>query len=269
MNALTQPQKGSLIAPASQTQGNIQSAQTMLPQSFEQALVMAEHLAKSGLVPAGLKDNPSACLVVMQHGASLGLSPFQAVQNITFINGKPCLYGDIMLALVKASPACEWVKEEVLEDGTAICTVKRRSDPEPQSKRFTWAQAERAGLTKKAGPWQQYPERMMQFRARSLALRDVFPDLLFGFQMAEEIRDITPADNFPPPPAIKTLPTYPQEKLESYLPEWQQAIAGGKDPEQVISMVSCKYQLTDAQKAQIRALADKPKDETENNHATD
>jgi len=266
MNALTSPQTTGFIQLASQTQGNIQSAQAMLPQSFEQALVMAEHLAKSGLVPAGLKDNPSACLVVMQHGASLGLSPFQAVQNITFINGKPCLYGDIMLALVKASPACEWVKEEVLEDGTAICTVKRRSDPEPQSRRFTWAQAERAGLTKKAGPWQQYPERMLQFRARSLALRDVFPDLLFGFQMEEEIRDITPADNFPPSPALKTLPDYPQEKLESLLPQWQQS---GKAPEQIISMVSSKYQLTDAQKAQILALADKPENQAENNDATD
>jgi len=259
MNALTSPQTTGFIQPASQTQGNIQSAHAMLPKSFEQALVMAEHLAKSGLVPAGLKDNPSACLVVMQHGASLGLSPFQAVQNITFINGKPCLYGDIMLALVKASPACEWVKEEVLEDGTAICTVKRRSDPEPQTKRFTWAQAERAGLTKKAGPWQQYPERMLQFRARSLALRDVL----------EEVRDITPNENSAAQfnaSVIKTLPDYPQEKLESLLPQWQQS---GKSPEQIIAMVSSKYRLTDEQKAQILALADKAESEAENNDATD
>jgi len=62
--------------------------------------------------------------------------------------------------------------------------------------------------------------------------------------------------------APKPKPDYPQEKLEEHLPQWQQS---GKDPEQIISMVSSKYQLTDAQKAQIRALADKPENQAETN----
>jgi|GEM_PF-320121 len=68
-----------------------------------------------------------------------------------------------------------------------------------------------------------------------------------------------------PPPsneAPKTLPAYSQEQLEEHLPQWQKS---GKDPESLIAMVSSKYQLSDAQKAQIRALAVKEENQEENN----
>jgi hypothetical protein len=36
----------------------------------------------------------------------------------------------------------------------------------------------------------QYPNRMLQLRARSFALRDAFPDALKGIGIAEEVRDV-------------------------------------------------------------------------------
>ena len=50
--------------------------------------------------------------------------------------------------------------------------------------------AKRAGLYGKQGPWQQYPKRMLQMRARAWALRDVFPDVLRGVHVAEEAQDL-------------------------------------------------------------------------------
>jgi len=68
-------------------------------------------------------------------------------------------------------------------------------------------------------------------------------------------------------PAVNEAPKpkadYPQEQLEEHLPQWQQS---GKAPEQIISMVSSKYQLTDAQKAQIRALQLPQENPREANH---
>jgi hypothetical protein len=52
--------------------------------------------------------------------------------------------------------------------------------------------AKRAGLAGKQGPWQQYPKRMLQMRARAFALRDVFPDVLRGVYVAEEAADMPP-----------------------------------------------------------------------------
>jgi hypothetical protein len=55
--------------------------------------------------------------------------------------------------------------------------------------RFSVADAKRAGLWGKSGPWTQYPRRMLQLRARGFALRDAFPDVLKGLVTAEEAQD--------------------------------------------------------------------------------
>lgn len=161
---------------------------SLAPRDLEQAIQFAELLSKSNMVPKEFVGNPGNILVAVQWGMELGLQPMQAMQNIAVINGRPSLWGDAVIGIVKASPACEYVVEEV-SDTTATCRVKRRGEPE-QSRTFTAEDAAKAGLRGKAGPWTQYPKRMMQMRARSWALRDVFPDVLRGMPVAEEIMDI-------------------------------------------------------------------------------
>ncbi len=58
--------------------------------------------------------------------------------------------------------------------------------------------AKKAGLWGKAGPWSQYPKRMLQMRARSFALRDKFADALSGLIMAEEAQDYTTISDVTP-----------------------------------------------------------------------
>tara|TARA_R110002020_G_scaffold37892_1_gene114463 strand:- start:30 stop:494 length:465 start_codon:yes stop_codon:yes gene_type:complete len=50
--------------------------------------------------------------------------------------------------------------------------------------------AKKAKLWGKPGPWTQYPARMLQVRARAMALRDQFADVLSGIHIGEEVRDI-------------------------------------------------------------------------------
>jgi hypothetical protein len=94
--------------------------------------------------------------------------------------------------LVQSSTVCEYVAEKVEGDGEqmiATCTAKRRGYPEPTTVRFSVADAKKAGLWGKSGPWTQYPRRMLQLRARGFALRDAFPDVLKGLVTAEEAQD--------------------------------------------------------------------------------
>lgn len=158
------------------------------PQTFEQALTFSNYLADSDLVPKDYKGKPGNCLIAMQWGAEIGLKPLQALQGIAIINGRPALWGDSLIALVRSSPVCEYILEE--DDGRqATCKVKRRGEPE-QTRSFSMDDAKAAGLTGKQGPWSQYPKRMRQMRARAFALRDVFPDVLKGMPVAEEVMDI-------------------------------------------------------------------------------
>ena len=168
------------------------------PQTFEQALTFSNYLAESDMVPKDFKGKPGNCLVAIQWGMEIGLKPLQAMQNIAVINGRPSLWGDAVIALVRSSPLCEYIIEG--DDGrTATCKVKRRGEPE-QYRSFSMDDAEAAGLLGKQGPWTQYPKRMRQMRARAFALRDVFPDVLRGLPVAEEIMDM-PAESKPINPA--------------------------------------------------------------------
>lgn len=158
------------------------------PQSFDQALTLSQYLADSDMVPKDFKGKPGNCLVAMQWGMELGLKPLQAMQNLAVINGRPSLWGDAVIALVRSSPACEYVIE-TQTDEVATCRVKRRGEPE-QERTFSKLDAKLAGLLGKQGPWSQYPKRMMQMRARAFAMRDVFPDVLRGLPVAEEVMDM-------------------------------------------------------------------------------
>ncbi len=167
---------------------------SLTPRNLTEAMNFADVMSKSSIVPKDFQGNPGNILVAVQWGMELGLQPLQAMQNIAVINGRPALWGDAVIALVRSSSLCEYVRED-LTDGVATCRVKRRGEEE-QVRTFSMQDAQRAGLAGKSGPWSQYPSRMLQMRARSWALRDVFPDVLRGMPVAEEVmdieRDVTP-----------------------------------------------------------------------------
>jgi hypothetical protein len=167
------------------------TAFSLAPQTFEQALTLSDYLAESDMVPKDFKGKPGNCLVAIQWGMEIGLQPLQAMQNIAVINGRPSLWGDAVIALARSSPACEYIIESQTAT-EATCRVKRRGEAE-QVRTFSMLDAKAAGLAGKQGPWTQYPKRMMQMRARAFAIRDVFPDVLKGLPVAEEVMD-TPRD---------------------------------------------------------------------------
>jgi hypothetical protein len=129
-------------------------------------------------------------------GLEVGLAPMAALQSIAVINGRPALWGDGALAVVRASGLMESIKEWT-EDTTAYCEARRKGEPEPIRRSFSDADAKAAGLTNKKGPWQDYRPRMRQMRARSWVLRDGFADVLKGLHIAEEAQDIPMRDITP------------------------------------------------------------------------
>lgn len=172
------------------TQSQKQATNTSLfltPANLTEAMKIADILANSDFVPKDYQRKPGNILVALQWGAEIGLQPLQALQNIACINGRPAIWGDAMLALVRQSGLLESIDEDQTDE-VATCTIKRRGEKE-RVVTFSMADAKRAGLSGKAGPWTQYPKRMMQSRARAYALRDIFPDVLKGMAVAEEEQD--------------------------------------------------------------------------------
>jgi hypothetical protein len=162
--------------------------------SFDDAYRFATMVAKSDFAPKDFRGKPESCMLAIQHGSEIGLSPMQSLQNIACINGRPAIWGDAALAVAMASAVCESVTETIDGEGdnmVATCAAKRRGYERPTVVRFSVADAKKAGLWGKTGPWTQYPRRMLQLRARGFALRDAFPDVLKGLVTAEEAQDYT------------------------------------------------------------------------------
>ena len=182
----------------------------IIPTSIDEVFRIANAVVTAGLAPKGI-NTPEQATVIIMHGLEVGLAPMAALQSISVINGKPGLYGDGSLAVVRASGLLEKFSERLTnsEDAplAAFCTVKRRGEAS-LTRAFSKVDAEKAGLWSKPGTWQQYPNRMLQMRARAFALRDAFADVLKGLGIREELEDIDVVPDLVPPP-----PPPPEDRM--------------------------------------------------------
>lgn len=190
------------------------------PATLDEAWRLAQNLSRSGLVPKAYQGKPSDVLVAVLMGAEVGLSPTTALQSIAVVNGRPGLYGDGLLAVVTAAPSFAGrdaylevesvtgapllrvdalTADDLKRDTTrAVAEFRRRGHADPFVATFSIADAKRAGLWTKEGPWQTYPQRMLLWRAIDFAARAAFPDVLKGIRSALELADL-PVDPDPAP----------------------------------------------------------------------
>jgi hypothetical protein len=207
-------EKTAALATVSQQPATIErsNAFSLAPRNFDEAQRFSKALAESDLAPKDFKGKPGNILIALQMGAEVGLAPMAAIQNIAVINGRPSIWGDAALAIVMAHRDYEFHKEYYEgtgENRMAVCEVKRKGH-DLHTVRFSVADAKRSKLWGKEGPWSNYPDRMLQMRARGWAIRDKFADALRGLNIGEEMQDIQTieAESAPMPsidPAKETL----------------------------------------------------------------
>lgn len=273
MNTATKPETAVIVAaPANPSPLTVQRPQQfdLSPQTFDQALIFADYLAASDMVPKVYRGRPGDCLIAMQWGYEIGLKPLQALQSIATINGKPGLFGDAGKAIL-LSQGCIIEEDDIAvikKTGMGRCKITRPGRP-PTERTFSMNDAETAHLWGKEGPWKTYPYRQMAWRAFWFAARDAASDLLRGLSGAEELADYQPDAKAAPaaeqqqpagkPPALEP---YPDDKFTANLPAWLDVIAQGrKTADQIIGHIKTRNTLSPEQEQQIRAgkpRADEP-----------
>lgn len=164
----------------------------LAPQSFEQMWRVATAFHAAGMLPAGVKT-AAQTMVVLFAGASVGMDPVQSLQNIMVVNNRPTIFGDAMLAVCEATGLLADIEETIEgtgDDRVAVCKITKKGRQTPIVRRFSVADAKRAGLWGKSGPWTNYPDRMQMFRARSWACRDAFPGAVKGLRTPDEEEEV-------------------------------------------------------------------------------
>jgi hypothetical protein len=193
----------------------------LVPQSLDDAFRLSKALAASGdMIPKHFQAKPDMIMAAIIRGMEVGLAPMQALSNIAVINGRASIWGDALPALLQR--AGHHLDCEVTGEGdamVAIATLTRGDTGLVITRSFSVADAKKASLWGKAGPWQAYPTRMLQMRARSFAARDGAADALMGLQVAEEVSDYAPIKDVTPKEGgfadlAKKARDVPQEAVE-------------------------------------------------------
>lgn len=185
-------------------------------------------LTLSGMVPDRFSD-PKKLFGALMFVRDLGLSD-TSIRQVANIKGSPSLFGDLPLALVQKSNQLAYFKEEWFDSDYkiinfenknlgaaawgAVCSIARGSiqagsilQTSQQTFSFTLDDAKAAGLYPSKSsdmPWSKYTKLMLRYKARSIALKSVFADLISGVSIAEydhdvlgteDMQDVTPVKN--------------------------------------------------------------------------
>ena len=156
----------------------------------------ANFLSSSALVPETYHAKPENCLIALDLANRSGMSPLTVMQNLYIVKGKPAWAGQFAIALVNGSRRFAkplkpifFGEENTNTWGCYMETYDLEGNKVIGSK-ITIQMAKDEGWYAKSGSkWQTMPEQMLQYRAGAFFARVHCPDVLYGVQTVEEVKD--------------------------------------------------------------------------------
>lgn len=159
------------------------------PRTINQALWVAEHVAKSGLFRKKFSSQSEALVAIMA-GRERGMGVFQSLDAIQIVEGAPRWGAHAIVGLVLSSPVCEYFRLVYSDERSATYETKRVGSNSLRMS-YTIEQAERAGLTRpgrNGGPsnYVRIPAEMLRKQAGVVLARAVYQDVVHGMYTPEE-----------------------------------------------------------------------------------
>lgn len=196
------------------------SPRGIVPTSFDEVKRMAAMAVEAGLAGKIEKEEEKSQAVaragmIILKGLELNLTPTMALDGIALVNGRTCVWGKLVPALVRRAghKIEEWeTGTRLADDWTFHCRITRGDTGEIIERSFSVADAKHAKLWspdpkvkrfKKGGesyiidndsPWHKYPQRMLPARARGYAAADGASEALLGMYTVEEMQDVERAE---------------------------------------------------------------------------
>jgi hypothetical protein len=168
-------------------------------QAFEDAQRMAKSLASSTLVPPQFQGQQgfANCLVALEIANRMRMSPFQVMQNLHIIHGRPSWSSQFIIGLVNGCGRFSPLRYDISGKGdTLACTAvatELATGEELRGPEVTMAMAKKEGWSTKSGSkWLTMPDLMIRYRAAAFWGRLYIPELLVGIQTEEEVVDVEP-----------------------------------------------------------------------------
>ena len=181
------------IMPQAQQFRSMLNDNDMLTQAFN----CATYLSKSALVPETYQAKPENCLIALDLANRSGMSPLTVMQNLYVVKGKPAWAGQFAIALVNGSRRFAKPLKPIFfgEEGTLTwgCYMETYDleGKKVEGAKITMQMAKDEGWLDKSGSkWKTMPQQMLMYRAGAFFARVHCPDVLYGVQMVEEVKDV-------------------------------------------------------------------------------
>lgn len=158
----------------------------LVPQSMNEALHLAQTLARADVIPSNLRGKPSSIVALILRGMELGFPPLSALSAMYIVNGRVVLAAEAMVAVVRRSPVCAYFRCVESTMDRATYETLRKGYPEPTRMGFTVEEARVAGLLGKDN-WRLYRPAMLRARAVSALCKSEYSDVLLGVYGPDEI----------------------------------------------------------------------------------
>lgn len=175
-------------------------------QEFADVYRVSEALSKTPFVPKEMMGKTADVAAAIMKGRELGLDPFDALGSVYVVHGRVGYYAEFMRRRILQAGH----KLRVVENTDSRCIIEgtRRGESEPSRATFTVEQAKKAGIN-----LGNYPADKLLARATSRLCRQVFPDVLAGSVIAEDLIDgMIPAGEPEQPEAAKPARAAVQRK---------------------------------------------------------
>ena len=191
-------------------------------QSFESAQRIAASLADSALVPNAYRGQQGLpnCIVAIEIANRMGMSPFQVMQNLNVIHGRPSWSSQFIIGLIQGCGRFEGFTYNETADSCQCFAVFKTSGEQVSGPKITLDMARKEGWTKNT-KWSTMPQTMLRYRAASAFGRFHIPDLILGIQSVEENE------------VIEAEVTVAPEPAESKLDKVSEILAPKTEPQQV------------------------------------
>ena len=158
---------------------------SLVPQNMDQALRLAEVMARAKLVPEKLQGSVGDCLMVVELAMRWRMSPFAVAQCVSVIHGRLMLEGKLVAAAIENSGAIDGLLDYELsgqgDNRKVVVSATRRGEPKPRTIDVTLKDA----ITEN-GIWKKQPDQQLCYHGARVWARRWAPAVMLGIYTKEE-----------------------------------------------------------------------------------
>ena len=165
---------------------------------FELEQRRATALSKSAFFPNDLKGDVASAVIIYDLAQRMNVSVMEVAQSVYIIHGRPSFSTAFIVARLNQSGLIHGALRTIVSEDkqSAYCeAVDAISGEKLVGMSVTMEMAQKEGwLSKRGSKWQTMPELMMRKRSQSFFIKEFYPQVLFGLQTEEEIKDFVEDD---------------------------------------------------------------------------